>query len=275
VETNEKIEVIRKAILRGGFPLQMEVSGILTSRHYYVRNSTYFFDPDERKLREFDIEAHMPSGMEKRAKNEWYFNPILLVECKKSQKFSWVFFDSSTRSLLCQIGHSIDHFTAKKGYDKSIYGELSHALFPAHYLFKYSTGSYQQIREDGSIEGKNEILDAISKIIKNMNYTLDRLNEFFLSKDRRDILFFFPIIVFSGDLYFASFQNKLRIIPAQHLIYQTMYYSKLTGESVPMHIDIVTKTGLVELLTIIEKEVRNIDLYMSKPETQKAVNALK
>ena len=57
-----KREAIRQAVLRSGFPLQMEISGVLRKRDYEVYNGVYFFDPDEKKAREFDIEAFMSTS---------------------------------------------------------------------------------------------------------------------------------------------------------------------------------------------------------------------
>ena len=40
----------------------MEISGVLRKRDYEVYNGVYFFDPDEKKAREFDIEAFMSTS---------------------------------------------------------------------------------------------------------------------------------------------------------------------------------------------------------------------
>lgn len=281
VKAGNKKEIIKRAILRSGFPLQMEISVILTERNYEVYNSVYFFDPDEKKLREFDIEAFMSTKQGKFGKlldkGEWYFNPSILIECKKSQEFSWIFFDSKPIGRWLQIGHSVDRFTVSKGYNRSAYGQVASESFLKHYLYsKYITGSYQQVRKDGSIEGKNEILDALSKTIKYMNYEFEKLRRHFgEDSGRKDIIFFFPIVVFAGDLYFASFGKTLEIEEVSHLIYEKRYLSTLTGELVPLYIDVVRKDALTELLSTIEKEVRAINRYLCKPEAQKTLNAIK
>jgi hypothetical protein len=281
VKAGNKKEIIKRAILKSGFPLQMEISGILIERDYEVYNSVYFFDPDEKKPREFDIEAFMSPKRGKfdklLDKEEWSFNPSILIECKKSQEFSWIFFDNKSLSRWVQIGHSVDRFTVSKGYIKSAYGQVASESFLKHYLYsKYVTGSYQQVRKDGSIEGKNEILDALSKAIKYMNYRFENLRRHFgEDSGRKDIIFYFPIVVFAGDLHFASFGNTLEIEEVPHLIYETRYLSNLTGELVPLYIDVVRKDALTELLSTIEKEVRVINRCLGKPEAQKMLNAIK
>jgi hypothetical protein len=281
VRAENKKEIIRQAILKSGFPLQMEVSGILTERDYEVDNSVYFFDQDEKKSREFDIEAYMSTKQEKSdelvEKGEWFLNPSILIECKKSQEFSWIFFDKKPSTRWLQIGHSIDRFTVSKGYINSAYGQVVSESFLKHYLYsKHVTGSYQQVRRDGSIKGKNEILDALSKTAKYMKYRFEKLRSHF-GKDsgRKDIVFFFPIVVFAGDLYFASFGNTLEIEEVPHLIYETRYLSNLTGELVPLYIDVVRKDALTELLSTIEEEVGVINRYLGKPEAQRMLNAIK
>jgi hypothetical protein len=274
-------EIIRQAILRSGFPLQMEISAILSKRDYEVFNSAYFFDPDEKKTREFDIEAFLSptkyGADELIEKGEWYLNPSVLIECKKSDECDWVFFDSKPIEGHLDIGHSLDVLTKEKGYMNSVCGHLMTEGFSTHFTSSdYVTGAYQQVRANGSIERKkNEILDALSKITKFINYEFEKLSKFF-AKDsgRNDVIFFYPIVVFAGDLYFASFKNTLEIEKVPYLIYETKYLSTLTGDLVPLYVDIVEKDALPELLSIIEKEINDLHRYLSKSEIQEKLNSL-
>lgn len=278
---SRKEEIIKRAVLKSGFPLQMEISGVLRKRDYDVYNGVYFFDPDEKKAREFDIEAFMSTERIKSDKlieeDKWYFNPSILIECKKSEKYSWVFFDSEPISGWMDIGHSIDIFTVKNGYINSACGRLLTKEPLEHYIeSEFTASAFQQVRSDRKNQsGKNEILDAISKIIKFMNYEFENLKKFF-AKDstRKDIIFSFPIAVFSGELYFATFKDELEIRSISHLVYETKYLSNLTGALVPLYIDIVKKDALNELLATIEKEVCNITKRLEKSEVQKELNSI-
>jgi len=82
----DTIEPIKKQLLRSGFPLELEVSLILRKRGYEVSNSVYFFDDDEKKAREFDIEAVLPHDVTPPLgfhQEFWIFNPQVSIECKK------------------------------------------------------------------------------------------------------------------------------------------------------------------------------------------------
>lgn len=280
----DTIEFIKKQLLRSGFPLQLEVSSILRKRDYEVSNGVYFFDDDEKKAREFDIEAVLPhdvtppSGFKR--EEFWVFNPQVAIECKKSAVYKWVFFRSEPIGAWFDIGHSIDALTEKLGYLKSVCGQVLSNSF-LHY-YKEDTifvGAYQQVKlekkKKGEKDGKDAILDAISKIIKFMNYRFQKLRIFFAEDpSRRDILFYFPLIVFDGELYEASFGKTLELKESRHLVYETRYLSSLTKSLVPLYIDIVRKDAFEEILSIIEKDVCHIDEYLKKPEPQEKLSQI-
>ena len=272
-------EEIKQAILRGGFPFQMEISYILSKRGYDVSNSLYFFDRDENKAREFDIETFMDcqkAGSDKLVDvDSWYFNPALLIECKKSENFSWVFFDSKPIGAWYDIGHSIDVLTTK-GYASSLCTRLLTNDFVKHYrTFKHVASCRQQIKKDVKVSRTDEFFDALIKTIKFMNYEFENLRGFYeVEPIRKDIIFFFPIVVFSGDLYFASFESELKISETPHIIYETRYLSSLTGKLVPLYVDVVRKDAFAKLVSLIEKEVVEINEYMSKPEIQADFTAI-
>ncbi len=280
---------IRQAVIRSGFPLQLEIAHKLNERGYDVSNSVYFFDRDEKKARELDIETFMNADRITASLDmegdKWYFNPALIIECKKSEQLSWIFYDSNPINFSFDIGHSIDFLTAKKGYEKSIGTKvLSHGFVEHYNTYKYIAGCKQQVRnKDGQIinsnvkgkGGKDEILDALSKLIKYMDYQFDRLKGFFEDKPiRKDVLFFFPIIVFSGDLYFASYKKELEVRESKHILYETRYFSSLTGGLVPLYVDIVRKDAFLDLIKLIEGEVIEINAHLRKPEVQKELNCL-
>lgn len=262
----------------------MEVSSVLRKRGYEVTNGVYFFDNDKKKAREFDIEAVLPYDAnlpsEFDAEKFWFFNPNVLVECKKSAVYSWVFFRSEPVGAWYDIGHSIDILTEKLGYLKSACGQVLSKGF-LHYYEEDTifVSAYQQIKlkkkAKNERDGKDAIFDAISKIIKFMDYRFQSLKEFFATDStRRDIIFYFPLIVFDGELYESSFGKTLKLKESRHLVYETRYLSSLTKSLVPLYIDIVRKDAIEEILSIIEKEVYDINECLKKPESQKQLSAI-
>lgn len=280
---DSKIEAIKKQILKSGFPLQMEISSILRKRGYETSNGVYFFDQDEKKAREFDIEAVLPDDAifppEFDIENSWFFHPLVLIECKKSNVYSWIFFRSEPIGSWFDIGHSIDVLTEELGYLKSACGRVLSNTGFLHY-YKDSmivVSAYQQVklgkRDRNERNGKDAILDATSKVTKFMNYRFQNLKTFFKTDStRRDILFYFPLIVFDGELYETSFGKTLKVKETQHVVYETRYLSSLTKSLVPLYIDIVRKDALEEILHIIEKEVYHVNEFLRKSTIQKQLS---
>jgi len=263
----------------------MEISSILRKRDYEVSNGVYFFDPDEKKAREFDIEAVLPYDVilppEFNTGNSWFFNPLISIECKKSNAYSWVFFRSEPIGGWFDIGHSIDVLTEKFGYLKSVCGRVLSNTDCLHYYRKSMNvvGAYQQVKlkkkDRNEKDGKDAILDATSKIIKFINYRFKNLEKFFkMGSTRRDILFYFPLIVFEGELYEASFGKILKLKETRHVVYETRYLSSLTKSLVPLYIDIVRKDAVGEVLHVIEKEAYHINEFLKNSDFQEQLSAI-
>lgn len=277
-----KIEFIKEKIMESGFPLELEVSSILRNRNYDVTHGMYFFDEDEKKARELDIEAipSLDAILPKFDDDMWFFSPFVLIECKKSRAYSWVFFNSEPINLFLNIGHSIDILTEKLGYDKSICFEILRNT-GLHYLRQDTNfaSAYQQIKVGKGTrneqDGKDSILDAVSKITKFTNYRFRHLKGFYeRDPTRSDVIFHFPIVVFDGDLYEASFDKTLELKECRHIVYETRYVSVLSGSLEIMYIDVIRKDALEDILSVIERETTSINEDLSKPEIQKQLSEI-
>lgn len=287
----DKIEFIKSQIFKSGFPLELEISSILRKRGYQVTNSQYFFDNDENKPREFDIDAYiindeiLPPKLYEN--NYWYLNPSILIECKKSSVYSWVFFKKEKGAYFFDFGHSIDVLTEKHGYvDSACIKFLRNYAREYNSFLHYFKGDtifvsvYQQIKlrkkNKNGYNGKDAILDALSKIIKFMNYRFKHLKPFFKPDSiRKDMIFYFPVIVFDGELYVASFKETLELEESKHLVFETRYLSTLTQSMVPLYIDIVRKDAFDELISVIENDIINFNKYLLMDMSQKDFRARK
>lgn len=90
---SEKIEYLKKEIKKTGYPLEIEISSIL-DRGWTVLNTDSYFDRDDGKLRDIDIRAEKTYD----ACMPLFLSTSLVVECKKSEDFAWVFLQD--RSIL-------------------------------------------------------------------------------------------------------------------------------------------------------------------------------
>ena len=92
--TKDEIDFIKKEIERSGFPLEIEVSSILKEDGWEVLPSSIYFDEDEKSWREIDIKAYKSadSSSQNESIKPYRLTLALIIECKKSEKFAWVFF---------------------------------------------------------------------------------------------------------------------------------------------------------------------------------------
>lgn len=266
--------------MKSGFPLQMQIGAQLKENGYDVINSPLFFDSDEKKTRELDIECSLWSPKKETQEPEWYLNPFILIECKKSEKYNWVFYDSDPVNAELSVGNYMDYLLIKNGhsYSNSALEKIPfRETLIRHCITSENVSSaYQQIRTDGHEVGKNEILDAISKLIKYMNYHFSNLIPFFKEAYglRTDILFYYPTVVFDGSLYFASFDGSLNLEPVKHIVYETRYLSVLTGDLVPLYIDVIKRDSFKDFLNVLKKEIAEFDNGLRKPAIQKELSRL-
>jgi hypothetical protein len=90
-----KINFITEEIRRSGFPFEFEIASILEDDGWEVLPSSPYWDRDEGKWREIDIKAY--KSFEHTSNNNISVSPYrltiaMIIECKKSDKFAWVFF---------------------------------------------------------------------------------------------------------------------------------------------------------------------------------------
>lgn len=95
---------LRKAkdwILKTGYPLEFEVIDTLRAHDWEVMASTNYYDEDRQKWRELDVKAYkgLDCG-EARYTPGWPYRLTLtlVIQCKKSQKYAWVYFPLAATS---------------------------------------------------------------------------------------------------------------------------------------------------------------------------------
>ena len=261
---------IRDALKKTGFPLELEVSAVLTERDYDVWGNQFF--EHDGKVKEIDMEAWMPCPSSRSAK-KWSLHPNVVIECKMSQRYAWVFHRSATSIGHCAIAHSVDAVAlSNKSFD-----HLCNVL-DLHYSDPdcdiASTYSVIDPKSGGPCRNKqkDEIFDAVSHIREFINYTAKRLIQYY-DLERRDIIYFFPLIVLDGMLYEADWHTReLTVKPVDSIVVETRTVSSVTGQLEPMYIDVVAKRQLTAHLSLVEEEVRAAARKLSGKRTQNFLN---
>lgn len=265
-----------------GFILEMEIGEFLTKAGYEVEVNHYFHDYDEDKDREIDIIAS------KTIKDIRFF---LVVECKQSLVDDWIFVCSDRRPA--RYYASIKHLpeieiSAFKDKQK-VFGKLhmfdSKIPLAQNYVIKDKTKN----KKSTSIQ-INTCLEKIPKALVDLAY--------YRENDKIRTLFI-PISVFSGQIFTAKYNKKLKVKNVSWIQYlsdldsdgykyifddhdflisslsivippgQDKEETKKRKNSIVAKmsnrlrskylIDFVTKKGLKELVSRLESDIKNLE----------------
>jgi len=251
--TEGNYENLKKMIEGTGHPVSLKVSMILQRKGWYVRNAPrYSQKNDDSELREIDIVGSKKSNLFEDSFNE------LIIECKK-QKDPWIFFKQTRKNE--------DKFTLNTNFAGYAAGYLddspeSKHLFQRHYYHKKELCTYFIVGCKNPEKGGPGA--TIDRAINQVHNAL----KFYIAQGGGDNpAFFYPIIVFDGEIFEASYRNeKLVMKKSNHIsLYfeieydkPELFHSAKTGsldtilESKPYIIDIVKLSYFEKFLDSIE-----------------------
>ena len=189
---------IKDAIQKSGFPLEIFTSIILNKHGWSVSPHAYYGESNSVLSNELDIISIRKNRRIQNAKD------VLLIECKKQHKDPWVFFrqnevNSNVFNLVI-ISSNIDR-------DSSIY-EFFKNYFSSHYYFGKPLCTYYlpialSEKNEKRMMTKNPIYKSITQIISALKFYTNQEHMFLRSLHSEEIVFYYPIIVFDGDLFSA------------------------------------------------------------------------
>ena len=208
------IEAIKKEISQSGHSVSVRVSKILNSKGWYVQDSTrYKVNETDSMFYEIDVFATKESTFAGRSNN------CLCIECKKQTGKNWVFFkqnklNEDIYTLNCVTDDPDEYLLLDKIEKEKLF--LTH-----HYYHKplctYYFISHMKPNERSEMidKGVDQVLRAVSFYVKrNWGYTRSE--------------FFYPIIVFDGNLFIASLDgDEIDVENCNHVsLYITREFSK-------------------------------------------------
>jgi len=170
---------IIEKIKKSGYPLEIEVSNLLDTKHYVVFNSQYYFDVEEKMGRDLDIYA-MPFAFEKPDKK---FLPLkmrteLAIECKKSETHAWVFYNRENTRI---SGHHISgQFKTsvpkpRKWSPDYFQWMLQECLTLHYYEFERVAIAFDEIKKKRDGSSRREIFGAINHLVKFTCYEIHQI----------------------------------------------------------------------------------------------------
>lgn len=142
--SDDERQYIEDEIQKSGFPLEIEIASILKGNRWGVNYSSPFFDRDDEKWRELDIEAYTSSSDDPQQRSNKSINNLaeytstiditptgvveviqidnkrkdksikpyrlvfdLVIECKKNRGFAWVFFTQPRSKEINDLSNAI------------------------------------------------------------------------------------------------------------------------------------------------------------------------
>jgi len=269
----DEIEFIRDQLKRRGFPLESYIQGLLVDSDWHVQPNTYFLDKETNKGRELDLEAIYDSF----PSSTWTKIIIrLLIQCKTLPGNAWIFFSPPKKSATAVLIHKSDMTDFLRSLDKWAPLEFSSfdtAIFGSketHFEKREArTTNYCEVIIDKTKSNKrtDNIWESAVTLVKAISQELDE----FQSDARRYLMedlgsftefdekpfdvahVFFPIIVFEGKLYTATFlNNDVKLERANYLQlrvdYESGYYKR------DCVIDVITRDRFQSFIVDIMKD---------------------
>lgn len=255
------LEKIRKDIQKSGFPLEIEVTSILTKDGWGVVVHDYYIDEEESKPREMDVSAYkrFEASKDKRTSNYDVLRVSLVVECKKSDK-PWVFymtkkggeFDFPTHLVKVLGKPSISH---NRSFSE-MWMKRTHYFLP--------TDQEKAVIPYEPFKGRNDrqlIFESTMQVVKATAYRMKEGRRQVESELRKTLYLMYPIIVFDGNLFAYTSAQELKA--SEYLQYLANYrfadrnMADLVGNM--FLIDVVRKDYLPAYLGMLKKELADIN----------------
>ena len=272
---SDQLKHIKENIKKSGFPLELFVSSKI-SKYNFPQTGEYFFDPSENTHRSVDFFVpHFAADDSKMG-----LSSNLVIECKKSERDAWVFFELN--DVVLQPHHSgqwIDYEDYLSGnYQKSNLMWKYDWNLNLHYHAALRTKRSRQFyvvkkgnKNTNNDEVKDSIFEALNQILKFIEYRTKKAEQNIANTSLNQTMhpiftIYYPIIVFDGFLVNAFLDNneELQVEEKKHVILSYDYQPDYCDNPQTFYIDIVKKEYLEEFLKDLEDESTMINKHLEK-----------
>lgn len=257
------IDHLKGEIKKSGYPLEIEISSLLDKNWNEVLNTDSYYDTDEKKMRDIDINAS-------RFFEE--YAPILdvnlTIECKKDDNFAWVFF---TRPLKYDIedidGQYLDGIQIlTKKIDKDAIREVILGNSSLHYSrMRKVAVSFDEFYIKGKKSDygkKRDIFEAVNQLKKYILYSNEQNLK---SGSPYTILIHFPCIVFDGEMFVSEVRGEeINLRRTKHVLILTAHRTPYSPWDLGFLIDVVHKKHFKRFLKSIDRDIESLTKIMQK-----------
>ena len=278
---------VTDAINTTGYPLELFVSSVIEKNGGITWANQYFFDSDENQARSVDIIIPAFEYYYGRKTSKVAFGTDVVIECKKSPKTAWIFFERDEIVLTDYIGQITDyqqycHGDYETGNLLQKFDENIHLHYGVSKNFSKIARNYQVVKfgetdlDDSTknIKTKNTIFEAVNQVIKYIGYAKQEAHQNVISRYRQDGVYplfniHYPVIVFDGLMYNGFLKDdKIELEEREHIVLAYEFKPSFISRPKTFYIDVVKKEYLEKMLEILRKEVQTIQSHLDKNEKQ-------
>jgi len=264
------IDHLKEQIKKSGYPLEIEISSILDKK-WEVMNTDSYFDSDEEKMRDIDI-----NSIREIVENSPLMTLAnLTIECKKNEKFAWVFFTRPYKHNCVYIyGQYLDGLQAlTQNFGNTQFMDLILCESKLHYSrIKKVAPCYDEVsiqaRKRGYNSKKSEIFEAVNQLKKYIIYSKEQK-----FKSGSELPFFidihFPCIVFDGEMFEARIAGEnVELSKIKHVALISSHRTPFSTWDLGFLVDIVHKNHFKIFLNSIENGIKKLKNKITKHQEE-------
>ena len=260
-----------------GYPTEIISASVMQRRNWGIIHNPSYLDDSEGRSREFDIRAYQQRVFTLSDK-KYSVGMFLITECKKSEK-PWVFFTTLEKHNYSRLGKFIKWSMASRQVFSSDYSSnamiLDDELRKFHHYFQQKHVA-RTFHEPFKGQEKSSHTSMIySAVMSSIKATLFHLNEV---SSQSALIVYYPLIVFSGDLFEARVGSAkdIKLFPVNYIQlsfnYITRHESRQSdwAREIPHNfiVDIVQENYLEKFLEVIEFEHELLASHLEKALTE-------
>jgi hypothetical protein len=249
--TAELISKIEEDIRKSGFPLELHVLNVCSSKNTGRLPSLRY--EHQNQIREIDLVTNFETIKLKARKGgaPQHTSTALIIECKKSASKPWVFFSSRSYAFQDVLLHYCNYVSDFDRYFSANRGiPLLPRIYPRLRNFPYANSGLKKcIGYNEAFRDKDKPSDIYKAVDSVLTYLSHRKESRGKRREKFGIFteFFLPVIVLDGRLFEASLDNdKLKVKEQHHLQLRTLHQNDI------YIIDVVTKDHFRQFFNEVE-----------------------
>jgi hypothetical protein len=277
---------MKDAIQRSGYLLERRVATSLRNLGYKAVTNKGFFDPETNKSREYDVYSY--KEIEIYEAGSYGIYPTLICECKNNPQPIVFFLQgeeefeplqdevrvSGIPSKIWKLNKyvTIQEFTEIENFHHYCKPEASVATQCCTFELKKDKSSWMASHGE-------ELYETFRTLTKALEYEIDNdfrnMSQWLIpeetEKDFIDLSFYYPVVIFQGDIYGAYIgkndlveERELTFKKCQHIQYNPEYFSFYSNEVIYYHIDVITEKYLPFYLKMIDREMLSIKQILQR-----------